>query len=121
MRRKIIPYNPKLKELARKLRSNSTQTEIMLWNELKNKQLLGFDFHRQKPIDNFILDFYCNELMLAIEIDGDSHALKEEKDKVRQKQIERYGIKFLRLEDMEVRYDLEKTLKKIEEWILNNR
>jgi very-short-patch-repair endonuclease len=52
MRRKIIPYNPKLKELARELRNNSTKAEIILWLKLKGKQMYDYDFHRQKPIDN---------------------------------------------------------------------
>jgi len=62
-RRKIITYNPKLKEVARKLRNNSTLSEILFWRKLKGKQMQGFDFHRQKPLDNFIVDFFCNELM----------------------------------------------------------
>ena len=57
-KRKIIPYNPKLKELARQLRNDSTKTEIFLWLKLKGKQMYGYDFHRQKPIDNYILDFF---------------------------------------------------------------
>ena len=68
MRRKIIPYNPALKEKARELRNNSTKTEIMLWMYLKGKQMKGYDFHRQKPLDEYIVDFFCNELLLAIEI-----------------------------------------------------
>ncbi len=48
----------------------------------------GYDFHRQKPIDNYIVDFFCNELMLAVEIDGDSHDYKIEDDEKRQKQME---------------------------------
>ena len=55
-KRKIIPYNPKLTALARKLRNESTETEIYLWLKLKGKQMYGYDFHRQKPIDNYILD-----------------------------------------------------------------
>jgi len=70
MPRKIIPYQPYLKELARKLRNDSTLGEALLWNELKNKQMYGYDFHRQKPLLNYIADFYCNELNLVIEIDG---------------------------------------------------
>lgn len=74
-RRKIIPYNPALKEKARELRNNSTISEIFLWQFLKGKQMLGYDFHRQKPLDEYIVDFFCNELMLAIEIDGESHSV----------------------------------------------
>ncbi|EJF09782.1 hypothetical protein O71_13154 [Pontibacter sp. BAB1700] len=72
MKRDIIPYKPHLKELAKKLRRESTLSEVLLWNELKARKFLGLDFDRQKPLDNFIVDFYCKDLMLAIEIDGDS-------------------------------------------------
>jgi len=72
-RRKIIPYNPKLKNLARQLRNNSTLAEVLLWRELKGEKILGFDFHRQKPIDEYIVDFLCSELSLVIEIDEVSH------------------------------------------------
>jgi very-short-patch-repair endonuclease len=74
--RKIIPSNPHLKDLARELRNHSTLAEVLLWNQIKNKKLLGYDFHRQKPIDRFIVDFFCPDLMLAIEIDGASHGQK---------------------------------------------
>jgi very-short-patch-repair endonuclease len=57
MQRKIIPYQPYLKELARKLRNDSTLGEVLLWNEIKNKQFHGYDFHRQKPLLNYIADF----------------------------------------------------------------
>ena len=57
-RRKIIPYNPKLKETARKLRNNSTLSEVILWNRLKRKQMKDYQFFRQKPIDNYIVDFF---------------------------------------------------------------
>jgi very-short-patch-repair endonuclease len=53
-----LKYNPELKELARTLRNNSTKAEIRLWNYLKGKQLIGYDFHRQKPIDSYIADFF---------------------------------------------------------------
>jgi hypothetical protein len=59
MKRKIIPYNPKLKPLAKKLREKMTLSEVLLWNELKSKKMHGFDFDRQRPIDNYIVDFYC--------------------------------------------------------------
>jgi very-short-patch-repair endonuclease len=80
-RKKIIPYNPNLKEIAKQLRKNSTPSEILLWRYLKGKQMFCYDFDRQKPIDNFIVDFFCNELTLAIEIDGDTHNYKFEEDR----------------------------------------
>ena len=74
---KYIYYNPKLKLLARQLRNNSTKSEITLWQYLKGKNMCGCDFIRQKPIDNYIVDFFCYELRLAIELDGFSHQLDE--------------------------------------------
>lgn len=117
--RKIIPYNPKLKQLARKLRNHSTKSEVLFWNYLKKKQVKGFDFHRQKPIANYIVDFYCSELKLAIEIDGESHIGNEEKDNVRQKEIEKYGVTFLRFDEIYIYYNLDGVMKTIESWIDN--
>ena len=77
----ILPYNPKLKEKARHLRNNSTKAEIRLWLYLKRRQMMGYDFHRQKPIDNFIVDFFCRELMLAIELDGYTHTFEKVADR----------------------------------------
>jgi very-short-patch-repair endonuclease len=54
-----------------------TLSEILLWQQLKGKQLLGYDFHGQKPIDEYVVDYYCPKLKLVIEIDGDSHDGKE--------------------------------------------
>ena len=71
-RNPIIPYNPKLKERARDLKKNATFAEKILWIAIRRKQL-GFEFHRQVPIDQYIVDFYCHELMLVIEVDGISH------------------------------------------------
>lgn len=118
-RRKIIPYNPKLKQLARDLRNNSTKSEVILWTYLKGKQIKEYDFHRQKPIGNYIIDFFCNELMLAIEIDGESHYGNEDKDKIRQQEIEKFDIDFLRFDDSEIFYNLENVIKTIKDWIEN--
>lgn len=120
MRRTIIPYNPKLKERARELRNRSTTTEIRLWRFLKRKQMCGYDFHRQKPINKYIVDFYCSELMLAIEIDGESHIGKEKYDKIRQSELEKLGINFIRFSDVDVFYNMEKVLDEIELWIKSN-
>ena len=78
-----VTYNPYLKEKAKELRNNSTLGEIVLWKKLKGKQCYGFDFHRQKPINNYIVDFYCNKLNLVIEVDGYSHNFKFEEDRIR--------------------------------------
>lgn len=120
MKRKIIPYDPTLKEKARQLRNKSTVTEIMLWKRLKGKQMSGFDFHRQKPLSKYIVDFFCNELMLAIEIDGMSHSGQEKYDKKRQQELENLGIRFLRFESDDVFFNLGKVLDEIESWIRVN-
>ena len=114
--KKIIPYNPKLKALARKLRKTMTDGEILLWNELKNDKLLGFDFDRQRFIDNYIVDFYCRELMLAIELDGMSHNNEEAfiKDEARQAKLENLGVRFLRFSEAEVKNDMLNVLRSIE-------
>ena len=85
-----------------------------MWNFIKGKQIRGCDFHRQKPIGNFIVDFYCSELLLAIEIDGESHYGNEEKDLKRQKEIEKHGVRFLRFDESEIYYQLDKVIKTIE-------
>jgi very-short-patch-repair endonuclease len=115
--RRIIPYNPKLKQLARNLRNHSTLSEVLLWKYLRGKQLMGYDFHRQRPIDNYIVDFYCSELFLAIEIDGNSHDVKLEEDENRQKRLESLGVRVLRFQDREVKQNMQGVLMAIEEWI----
>jgi very-short-patch-repair endonuclease len=116
----IIPYNPKLKEIARNLRNNGTLSEILLWRYLKGKQMLGYDFDRQKPIHNYIVDFFCSELMLAIEIDGISHELKSKEDEVRQKILESLGIRMLRFYDSDVKKNLDGVVISIRNWILEH-
>jgi very-short-patch-repair endonuclease len=120
-RNPIIPYNPKLKVIARELRKNPTFSEKILWNAIRRKQL-GCEFHRQVPINEFIVDFYCHELRLAIEIDGISHESEEAKinDADRQKKIENYGVSFLRFDDEFVKENPDKVFSEIEKWIRLN-
>ena len=105
MKNKIIPYNPKLKEYAKQLRKNSTLAEVLLWKNIKNRAL-GFQFHRQVPMLEYIVDFYCHELMLAIEIDGNSHDYRYFEDKDRQEKLEEYGVKFIRFSDEDVKNNI---------------
>ena len=118
LKTKIIPYNPELKTLAKQLRRNMTLSEVLLWNELRKKQMLGYDFDRQRPIDNFIVDFYCKELSLVIEIDGDSHIYRNHYDDERQKTLEKLGVHFLRFDDLEVKRNMNNVLRVIENWII---
>ncbi len=112
-----IYYEKHLKEKSRELRKNSTLSEILLWNELKGRKMLGYQFMRQKPITNYIVDFYCSKLKLVIEIDGSSHYGKEEKDKIRQKEIEQQGLSFLRFDDLDIKFKMEEVLSEIKKWI----
>ena len=119
MQRKIIPYNPRLKEFAKRMRNNSTQAEIKLWMHLRQKKMRGYDFHRQKPIDEYILDFFCNELMLEIEVDGYTHLLEEtqKKDEKKEKSMNSLGITVLRFTDDEVFKVIDKVLLAINNYI----
>ncbi len=103
---KLIPYDKKLKARARYLRNHSTLAEVLLWNQLKDRQIRGYQFLRQKPLDHYIVDFYCKDLMLAIEIDGVSHNQKIGYDARRQRRLESFGIRFLRFQDSEVLQNL---------------
>ena len=115
--RQILPYNPKLKALARELRNKSTLSEVLLWNQLKARQARGYQFLRQKPIDNYIVDFFCYELMLAIEVDGQTHDYKMSEDETRQKRIESFGITVLRFLDIDVKRNMEGVLMSIHAFI----
>jgi very-short-patch-repair endonuclease len=119
MTRAIIPYNPTLKELAKKLRRNMTFSEVKLWNELKNGKLKGYDFDRQRVVGNYIVDFYCKDVLLAIEVDGITH--EEEtakyKDARRQEELERLGVHFLRFDALLVINKVEAVVREIESWL----
>ena len=77
----------------------------------------GYDFHRQKPIDNYIVDFFCPRLRLIIEIDGQSHAFKGKKDEKRKNRLELLGFYILRFDDLDVKKNMEGVLAAIEKWI----
>jgi very-short-patch-repair endonuclease len=116
-----LSYDPALRKLARELRKNSTLSEVLLWRQLKAGQRLGFDFDRQKPVDRYIIDFFSHELMLAIEIDGDSHTLKGPADDRRQERLESLGIRFLRFDDKQVKTNLDGVVLAIDAWIRINQ
>ena len=90
-------YNPKLKALSRRLRRKGTLSEVLLWMQIKGGQIKGYKFTRQKPMGNYIVDFYCSRLRLAIEIDGIGHEDKFKEDKIRQKEIEKLRFRILKV------------------------
>jgi very-short-patch-repair endonuclease len=116
-----IYYNPKLKQKARELSKNSTLSEILLWNNLKGRQIYGYQFMRQKPIGDYIVDFFCSKLKLIIEIDGISHLDKEKYDNERQERLESMGLFFLRFSDIEVKKNMQGVLRAIEDFIKSKR
>ncbi|MGM0545353.1 MAG: endonuclease domain-containing protein [Bacteroidota bacterium] len=117
----ILPYKPELKELARDLRKNMTHAEVLLWERIRRKSL-GYQFHRQLPMLEYIVDFYCHELMLAIEVDGGFHNHPDisVSDLERQKQIESHGVHFLRFDNKKIKQDINFVLQEIENWIKHN-
>ena len=101
------------------LRNNMTKPEIILWSRLKNRQMGGERFLRQYGVEQYVLDFYCPRLRLAIEIDGPSHLVDgaDEYDKDRQEHIEAFGIQFLRFSNKEVSDNLNDVCDRIYEKI----
>jgi very-short-patch-repair endonuclease len=114
-----IYYNPILKHRSQNLRKNSTLSEILLWQHLKGRKMKGYQFMRQKPINNYIVDFYCSKLQLIIEVDGETHLYDgaQEKDEIRQNKLESLGLQFLRFDDLLVKQNIEAVVISIEEWI----
>lgn len=98
-----LPYNPNLKLRTRQLRKKMTQAEVKMWFEiLQNRNLQGYKFLRQKPIDHFIVDFYCSRLLLAIEVDEASHDGNDKYDAHRTSILNAYGVKVVRFTNNEV-------------------
>ncbi len=107
------------KEKRRKLRQSQTNTEDLVWRYLRNRQLLGYKFKRQCSVDHFVIDFYCPELKLAVELDGASHNNPEqiEYDIKRQKYLEEFNIKFVRIKDEDLFGNTNQAFMKIENTI----
>lgn len=102
-------------ELCRRLRKTQTETEKLLWACLRRKRLNGLKFRRQHPLGRYIADFYCPEVLLAIELDGTVHNLKDQKeyDELREEMIEVHRVRVLRIRDQEIEKDIEGVLRKI--------
>jgi very-short-patch-repair endonuclease len=111
--------NLETQELANNLRMKTTPMEKVLWQSLRNKNIMGVKFRRQQTIYCFIADFYCHELRLVVEVDGPIHQLKErlEKDRNRTAEFNRFGIKVLRFTNQEIKDNISKVIKSIREEI----
>jgi very-short-patch-repair endonuclease len=115
-----LPYNKDLKGFSRRLRNNSTLGEILLWQKLRAGGMMNYTFNRQKPLDRYIVDFYCKPLNLVIEIDGSYHFEQEQKikDEQRQEVLQKMGLSFLRFSEQQIRKDMDVVLKIIEHYII---
>ncbi|MFM6835361.1 MAG: endonuclease domain-containing protein [Dolichospermum sp.] len=107
----------KLKPLARQMRTEATLAEKQLWQRLKNKQLLGFKFRRQQVIDRFIVDFYCHEVKLVIEVDGEIHNYTQVEDAIREEFLESLGLRVVRFKNEDVLFRIEGVLEEIVQWL----
>lgn len=105
-----LPFNPKLKQRAKELRKAGNLSEVLFWNQVKNKQFLNLDFDRQKIIGNYIVDFYCKDLGAVVEIDGESHNEKQGYDKERDNYLESFGLKIFHIQDIDIKKNLDGVL-----------
>jgi len=108
-----------LKSRRRVLRRNPPSPEIIVWNTVRNRQIDGCKFKRQYSVGRFVIDFFCPELKLAVEIDGDTHykESEQEKDRHRQQYLEKLGIKFLRFTNQDINENLNGVVERIREYI----
>ena len=107
-------YNKNLKQFARELRSETvSRAEKRIWKALLSRKQTGERFLRQRPIKNFIVDFFCPELKLIIEIDGNSHYHKPDYDAFRQRQLEELGFMIVRFSEGDVLSNLDKVSNQI--------
>ncbi len=114
-----IKYNHHLTEFARQLRNNPTKSEKILWKYLKGGKLGGYDFHRQKPIGNFIYDFYCHDLQVVIELDSYTHTFEEviENDNAKDVFANELGLTILRFPDKRIYRDINNVLSELAQFI----
>jgi very-short-patch-repair endonuclease len=102
--KQMLSYDKQLKALSQHLRKNMTDAENLLWLNLRGKQLKGLQFYRQKIIGKYIVDFYCPEANLVIELDGGQHYSEpgQEKDRIRDDVLRKMGIEVIRFSDRDV-------------------
>jgi very-short-patch-repair endonuclease len=111
----MLPYNKKLKHPSRQLRENMTNAERCLWAKIRRKQLKGYQFYRQKPIGDYIVDFFCPKIRLVIEVDGGQHFSDEmrEYDRIRDDYLHSLGLRVLRFTNTDVLTRIEAVVESI--------
>ena len=115
-----LPFNPFLKERAKALRKARNFPEVIFWKHVHKGRFYNIDFHRQKIIGNYIVDFYIESLSMVIEIDGNSHNGKEKYDQHRDEFLESCGLTIFRVSDMMILYDLQTVLDELKAFIIKN-
>ena len=113
----MLSYNQKLKEISRQLRKNMTNAEKRLWAKIRMRQLQGYQFYRQKPIGDYIVDFFCPRAKLVIELDGSHHLIGEtiEYDRIRDDYLSSLGLRVLRFTNTEVMTNIKGVVERIAE------
>jgi len=113
-----LPYNPKLKMLAREKRKTGIYSEVLFWQQVRAGLFYNIDFDRQRIIGNYIVDFYVKTLGLIVEIDGISHENKIEYDAVRQQFLESLGLKIFRVTDGAVKSNILIVMEELQNFII---
>ena len=108
-----LPYNPKLRERAKELRKAGNLCEALLWKQLHKKKFKQYDFDRQKIIGNYIVDFFCGNCNVVIEIDGSSHDYKVEYDNERNRYLEGLGLTVIRIAAKDILNNLNGVMAKL--------
>jgi len=112
---------PEIHKRAKELRKTMTESEMIFWEIIRNRRIKGLKFRRQHPISNFIADFYCHELKLVIEIDGEIHNTEDNKeyDEGRTAELGYMGIAVVRFTNDEIHHSPELVIRKLKEKIVN--
>jgi very-short-patch-repair endonuclease len=111
----MYQYNPKIKNTVRTLRKNMTDSELKLWSRIRRKQIFGLQFYRQRPIGNYIVDFYCPQAQVVLEVDGSQHMYKlaGRQGEYRESYLKQQGIKVLRFDNLQVLKQLDAVVDKV--------
>ncbi len=112
----MLPYNKNLKQYSRQLRENMTDAERKLWAKIRRKQVEGYQFYRQKPVGDYVVDFFCPRAKLVIEVDGRQHLSDEmaEYDRIRDEYMSSLGLRVLRFTNTDVLTHIDGVIKSIE-------
>ncbi len=115
----MLPYNKNLKQYSRQLRENMTDAERKLWAKIRRKQIKEYQFYRQKPIGDYIVDFYCPKAKLVVEIDGSQHLVGEtiQYDKIRDDYLSSLGLRVLRFTNTDVLINIKGVIESIDKEI----